>query len=395
MAGRGFGKTRSGSEWIHAQARRRRWLTLIAPTLDDVRELQIEGESGLLETAAPWFRPKWNANRRRLTYPNGARVRYYTADEPERLRGKQHEVGWCEEPGSWRYPQAWDHFILGLRLGTDPRVCVTGTPKPVRIIRDLVADPHCVVVRGTTYENQANLAGAFVDEVIRRYEGTRLGEQELLAHLLEEDSEAVIPRAWVAERCQGEAAPHGELKPSGLGVDVAGGGADDCVIALRSGPVYTVLKRWSEADTTRTADEVEAAARAHGVTYINVDSIGIGQGVADQLKRRRQQGRIQARVNAINVAEASDEPERFANLRAQLWWLGRELTEAGAWNLSYLSEDAVDELVGPHYSYVRGKVQVEPKDKVKLRLGRSPDEADGILLAALGDRSGAGRVGAW
>jgi len=394
MAGRGFGKTRAGAEWIHAQARRFQHLSLVAPTLDDVRELQIEGESGLLETAAPWWRPKWNQQRRRLTYPNGARVRYFTADEPERLRGKQHQRVWCEEPGSWRYPQAWDQLVLGLRLPPDPRALITGTPKPVRIIRNLLADPHTVVTRGTTYENVANLADAFREEVIRRYEGTRLGDQELLAMLLEDDSEAVIPRAWVAERCQGPAAPVSGPTPAGLGVDVAGGGADDCALALRAGSTYSVLMRWHEPDTTATTEVVLAAARAHGVSYVNVDSVGIGQGVADQLEQARRAGRLAARVYPVNFGAGADDPARFANLRAEAWWNGRELTEAGGWNLSYLEEDVVDELVAPHYSYVRGKVQVEKKDQVKLRLGRSPDAADAILLAALGERGG-GRVGGW
>lgn len=396
MAGRGFGKTRAGSEWIHSEARRRRYLTLIAPTLDDVRELQIEGESGLLETAPPWWRPKWNANRRRLTYPNGARVRYYTADEPERLRGKQHEVIWAEEPGSWRYPSAWDHAVLGLRLGPDPRALITGTPKPVRVIRNLVADPNCVVTRGTTYENFPNLAPAFVEEIIKRYEGTRLGDQELLAMLLEDDQEAVIPRAWIAERCQGAAAPESrDLTPAGLGLDVAGAGSDDCALVLRTGLAYRVLRRWSEADTMRTAEAAAEEARVHGARYINVDSIGIGQGVADRLADLRRSGRLYADVNPINFGAGADESDRFANVRAEAYWHARDLTERGGWDLSSLSEDDVDELAAPHYGYRAGRVLVESKDQVKARLGRSPDVADALVLAALGPRAGAGTAGAW
>lgn len=410
MAGRGFGKTRSGSEWIHAEARRRRYLTLVAPTLDEVRELQIEGESGLLETAPPWWRPKWNQNRRRLTYPNGARVRYYTADEPERLRGKQHEVAWCEEPGSWRYPSSWDHLVLGLRLGADPRALITGTPKPVRIIRNLVADPNCVVTTGTTYENFANLAPAFIEEVIKRYEGTRLGDQELLAHLLEDDQEAVIPRAWVLERCMDlpEERDPG-TGPVGLGLDVAGAGADDCALVLRIARRYRVLRRWSEADTMRTAEVAAEEARVHGAAYLNVDSVGIGQGVADRLKELRRRGVLKARVNAVNFGAGAEDPKRFANVRAEAWWLGRDLTERGEWDLTHIApdrgaeslrigatrEDVVDELTAPHYSYRAGRVVVEKKEEVKKRLGRSPDVADALLLAAMGSRAGGGEVGGW
>jgi phage terminase large subunit-like protein len=391
MAGRGYGKTRAGAEWVHEQARHFRYVSLVAPTLDEVRELQIEGESGLLATAPPWWRPKWNQNRRRLTYPNGCRVRYYTADEPERLRGKQHQRVWCEEPGSWRYPDAWDQLVLGLRLPPDPRCLVTGTPKPVRIVRQLVADPDCVVTTGTTYENVVHLADAFVEQVIRRYEGTRLGDQELLAQLLEDDAEAVVPRAWVAERC---GAREGAETPAGLGVDVAGGGSDDCAMVLRVGDRYRLLRRWSEADTRVTTSIVAAAVREHGASYVNVDSVGIGQGVADGLRELARRGRLATRVGHVNFGAAADEPERFANLRAEAWWRGRELTEAGAWDLSALDEDALDELCAPHYSYRAGRVQVEPKDEVKRRLGRSPDVADALLLAALGPRGGVGAA-AW
>jgi hypothetical protein len=155
-----------------------------------------------------------------------------------------------------------------------------------------------------------------------------------------------------------------------------------------------VLRRWSEPDTVQTTEVVLAEARAHGPAYINVDAIGIGQGVADNLAAAHRAGRLRAKVYPVNFGAGADEPDRFANLRAEAWWHGRELTEAGGWNLSAVSEDALDELAAPHYSYVAGRVQVEKKDHVKLRLGRSPDEADALLLAALGPRGG-GRVGGW
>jgi hypothetical protein len=260
-------------------------------------------------------------------------------------------------------------------------------------VRQLVADPECVVTTGTTYENLENLAEAFRDQVIRRYEGTRLGDQELLAHLLEDDAEAVIPRAWLVDRCRPPARDL-SLTPTGLGLDVAGAGADDCALALRTGRSVRLLRRWSEADTTATAEVTAAAARAHGVTYVNVDAIGIGQGVADQLKRAHREGRLRADVYAVNVAEAPDEPERFANLRAEMWWRGRELSERGEWETHDLDEDTVDELAAPHFSYVRGRVQVESVDHIKARLGRSPDAATAVLLAALGPR-GAGHAVSW
>jgi phage terminase large subunit-like protein len=107
-------------------------------------------------------------------------------DEPERLRGPQHDAAWCDEIASWRYPEAWDMLMFGLRLGPDPRVVVTTTPKPVKIIRELLTDPTTVVTRGSSYENRANLADAFFAQIIRKYEGTRLGRQEIEAELLDD-----------------------------------------------------------------------------------------------------------------------------------------------------------------------------------------------------------------
>lgn len=381
-AGRGFGKTRSGSEWVHEQANTYEWISLIGPTLDDVREIMIEGESGLLATAAPWWRPRWIAQRRQLEWPNGSKARYYTADEPERLRGKQHQAGWLEEPASWRYPEAWDQFLYGFRLPPKPRAIITGTPKPVRIIRELLKDPACVITGGSTYANLANLASEFRRNIVGRYEGTRMGQQELFAEVLEDDEEAVIPRSWMSERCTGPGAPMGQPVPAVIGVDVASTGKDDSCIALKAGPVARVLRRWHEPDTMKLVDAVEHATYEHGATMVNVDVIGVGQGVYDELRRRFSGKGVQ--VNGVNVAAAADEPGRFANLRAELWWHGRELSEKGGWNLTLLDEDTLDELSAPHFGYgAGGRIKVEPRDSIVERLGRSPDAATAVLLSAL------------
>lgn len=380
-AGRGFGKTRSGAEWVHRAAHTYDWITLIAPTLDDVRDGMIEGESGLLATAAPWWRPVWNAHKRRLEWPNGAQARYYSADEPERLRNKQHQAAWLEEPGSWRYPESWDQFLFGFRLPPDPRAVVTGTPRPVRIVRELLADPSCVITGGPTYDNLANLAPAFRRQIVGRYEGTKLGRQELYAELLDDDEESVILRSWLVDRCRGESAPHGDTSPATLGVDVASTGKDDSCVALKAGPYVRVLRRWNEPDTMRLVDVVQALAYEHGVTAINVDVIGVGQGVYDEL-RRRFAGRG-VRVSGVNVSARASDPGRFVNLRAELWWRGRELSESSGWNLDALDDDTLDELSAPHYAEgAGGRVLVEPNDDVKQRIGRSPDAATAVLLAS-------------
>jgi phage terminase large subunit-like protein len=140
LAGRGFGKTRTGAEWIRYQVNhhKRRRVALVAPTAADARDVMVEGESGILAISPEWDRPHYEPSKRRLTWPKGAIATTYSADEPERLRGPQHDAAWCDEIASWRYPEAWDMLMFGLRLGDDPRVVVTTTPKPIRIIRELI-----------------------------------------------------------------------------------------------------------------------------------------------------------------------------------------------------------------------------------------------------------------
>ena len=152
LAGRGFGKTRTGAEMIRARvtARTAHRLALVGPTAGDARDVMVEGESGILAISPPWERPRYEPSKRRLTWPNGAIATLFSADEPERLRGPQHDAAWCDELASWRHPEAWDMLMFGLRLGTDPRVVVTTTPRTTSLIRGLIADPTVIVTRGTT-----------------------------------------------------------------------------------------------------------------------------------------------------------------------------------------------------------------------------------------------------
>jgi predicted phage terminase large subunit-like protein len=186
LAGRGWGKTRTGAEWVRAEveAGRRGRLALIGATAADVRDVMIEGESGIMATARPSFRPVYEPSKRRVSWPNGAIATAYSADEPDRLRGPQHDGAWPDELAAWRYPEALDMLMFGLRLGSDPRSVVTTTPRPTKLIRDLIAAPTTATTTGSTYDNLVNLAPAFAEQIIRKYEGTRLGRQELLAELL-------------------------------------------------------------------------------------------------------------------------------------------------------------------------------------------------------------------
>ena len=144
----------------------------------------IEGESGLLRIFPDETRPRYEPSKRRVTFSNGAIATTYSADEPDRLRGPNHDAAWADEVAAWRYPEAWDQLMFGLRIGDRPRAVATTTPRPTRLIRNLVDRPDCVVTRGSTYDNADNLSPAFLDEMQQRYEGTRLGRQELEAEML-------------------------------------------------------------------------------------------------------------------------------------------------------------------------------------------------------------------
>lgn len=189
MAGRGFGKTRTGAEWVRDSARSFARVNIIGATADDARDIMIEGESGILAVCPDAERPTYVPSKRRLEWPNGARTLVFTADEPERLRGKQHDRLWADEVAAWRYGgEAWTQAMLGLRLGRDPRAVATTTPKPVTVVRELLkrAGDDVAVTRGSSYDNADNLAPAFFSQIIRQYEGTRIGRQELAGELLED-----------------------------------------------------------------------------------------------------------------------------------------------------------------------------------------------------------------
>lgn len=247
LAGRGAGKTRSGAEWVKdlAEANQAGRIALIAPTAADARDIMVEGESGILATASAWCRPEYEPSKRRLTWPNGAQASMFSAEEPERLRGPQFNAAWCDELAAWNNPTAtWDQLMFGLRLGTRPRWMVTTTPKPSRLLRELLAreGADVVVSRANTFANAGNLAGAFLESIRARYEGTRLGRQELNAELLEDVQGALWSRQMIDDAAlKGAALPDMArvvvaIDPSGtagasdkgdaVGIVVAGKGAD-------------------------------------------------------------------------------------------------------------------------------------------------------------------------
>lgn len=228
MAGRGFGKTRTGAEFIFEEVfgGRMERVALVGPTAGDVRDVMIEGESGMMAVCERHGFPiRYEPSKRRVTFPNGALATAYSADEPDRLRGPQHDGAWADELGAWRYGQdAWDNLQFGLRLGDHPRQVVTTTPKPVPAIRTLVKqaaepDSEVVITGGHTNENAANLASSFLTTVHRRHGGTRLGRQELGGELLE-DIEGALWTLALIDRFRLPKLPEGvETERIVVGVD--------------------------------------------------------------------------------------------------------------------------------------------------------------------------------
>ena len=190
MAGRGFGKNRLASEFVHeeVQAKRAGRLALVAPTAADARDTIVEGESGILATAPSWCRPEYEPSKRKLTWPTGAVAHTFSSEEADRLRGPQFDLAFADELAAWHDPQStWDMLMFGLRLGR-PRWLVTTTPRPIKLLKGLLAreGQDVVVTRGSTFENAANLAPTFLAAIRARYENTRLGQQELFAAMLSE-----------------------------------------------------------------------------------------------------------------------------------------------------------------------------------------------------------------
>ena len=252
MGGRGAGKTRTGAEWVrglalglqpfaHKPVGR---IAIIAETQNDLREVMIDGVSGLLAIHPQAERPSWNASRRRLEWPNGAIAQGFSAEDPESLRGPQFEAAWCDEIGKWRYAsETYDMLQFGLRLGDQPRQVITTTPRPMALLKRIAADPLTAVSHAPTRANAANLAPGFLATIVGRYAGTNLGRQELDGLFIEERPDALFRReVFEAARVHGGGEsirivvavdpPAGGKRGGRCGIVVAGRSADGMVFVL-------------------------------------------------------------------------------------------------------------------------------------------------------------------
>jgi len=374
MAGRGFGKTRAGAEWVRDIAERDRSarIALVGATLDEARAVMVEGESGLLAIAPPYALPKWEASLRRLTWRTGAEARLFSAGEPESLRGPQHSHAWCDEIGKWPSgTAAWDNLALGLRLGERPRIVATTTPRPVALLRRLLEREDVAVTGGRTADNRAHLAADFLASVTADYAGTRLGRQELDGELIEEIEGALWPRALI-ERCRVRDVP--DWARVVIGVDPpagAGAGSDACGIVVaalgRDGIGYVI----ADASVQGLAPEgwaaaVVAAARAHGADRVIAEANN-GGAMVESVLRAGDAGLPVRLVHAARGKAARAEPVSVLYERGQV-------RHAGAFP-ALEDEMAGFTLDGGYHGP-----------------GRSPDRADALvwaLTALLLERRGA------
>jgi len=217
MAGRGFGKTRTGAEWVReiAEANPQARIALISSSLTEARAVMIEGESGLLACSPPNRMPVFEASLRRVRFPNGAMAQIYSAAEPETLRGPQHSHAWCDEIGKWplshdRATHCWDNLLMGLRLGEDQKVIVTTTPRSVPLVRRLIegqTNGSTVVTRGKTIENSGNLPTSFITAMHDEFAGTQLARQELNGELIADVEGALWNRSMIEQSRQSVTAP--------------------------------------------------------------------------------------------------------------------------------------------------------------------------------------------
>jgi phage terminase large subunit-like protein len=203
LAGRGWGKSRGGAEWVRHRVEKEgaRRIGLVGRTPADVRDTMVEGESGILACCPETNRPRYEASKRRLTWPNGAMALTFTSYEPDQLRGPQHDTIWWDELAAYQYlRETWDNGQLTLRLGPNPRQIITTTPRPVSVLKEIAAAPSTHITRGSTYDNLANLAPLFRQQILAKYEHTTRGRQEIMGELLDDLPGALWHRNLILHR---------------------------------------------------------------------------------------------------------------------------------------------------------------------------------------------------
>ncbi|HEY1944499.1 MAG TPA: terminase family protein [Roseiarcus sp.] len=256
LAGRGAGKTRTGAEAVRQWTKSFAIVNLIGATHDDVREIMVLGESGLMAICPRAERPRYARASARLSWPNGAVSQLFSAEEPDRLRGKQHEKLWMDELAAWRHADAFEQALLGLRLGDKPQAVITTTPRPTKLIKQLIEDKDAIVTRGSTFDNVHHLAEAFLKRITARYQGRAIGRQELFAEIVEEAPGALWTRALIERQRLAASAAPADYSEIVVGVDPpakSGARADECGIVVvgrtGQGAIHVLADLSSQGDT--------------------------------------------------------------------------------------------------------------------------------------------------
>jgi phage terminase large subunit-like protein len=256
LAGRGAGKTRAGAEAVREWIKGFPFVNLVGPTHDDVRDVMVLGESGLMAICPAAERPQFSRNSARLVWPNGAVSQLFSAEEPDRLRGKQHMKLWLDEVAAWNYPDAFEQALLGLRLGDKPQAVITTTPRPTKLIKRLVDDKDAIVTRGSTFDNSPHLAEAFLKRITARYQGRMIGRQELFAEIVEEAPGALWTRALIERQRLTAGASAAVYSQIVIGVDPpakSGASADECGIVVvgrtPEGAIHVIADLTSQGET--------------------------------------------------------------------------------------------------------------------------------------------------
>ena len=367
LGGRGAGKTRAGAEWVRAQAlglpplaeARAHRIALVGETILQVRAIMIDGVSGLLAIHAPEERPVFESARQQLVWPNGTIAQFFSGEDPDGLRGPQFDAAWCDELAKWRYPErTWDMLQFGLRLGSSPRAVVTTTPRPLKLLKALLADPTTATTRSRTADNAANLAPSFLAEVERRYAGTPLGRQELDGEIVEERSGGLWRRRWLDEQ---RLFARPDLARIVVAVDppvTSNAGSDACGIVVaglgQDGRGYIL------ADRTIRGREPATWARAAVAAYVDFE--------ADRIVAEVNQGGDLV-VNVIRQVDASVPVRQVRATRGK--WMRAEPVAA------LYAEGRVSHI--GHFADLEQQMCDFATDG--LSAGRSPDRLDALVWA--------------
>jgi phage terminase large subunit-like protein len=369
MAGRGFGKTRSGAEWVRmiAEENPDARIALVSASLAEARAVMVEGESGLLAIFRPGHKPHFEPSLHRIRFESGAQAQLFSAAEPEALRGPQHSHAWCDEIGKWsltheRATRCWDNLLLGLRLGKDPRIAVTTTPRAVPLVKRLVAQAaagsEVIITRGATGDNEHNLAKGFITAIASEFAGTQLARQEIEGELLEDLEGALWTRSLLEEARETGAVPeHARVV---VAVDPpASAGGDECgiiVAALGTDGIARVLAdRSLGGPPTDWAQRVADAAREWVADRV-VAEANQGGAMVESVLRAAEQSLPVKLVHASRGKVARAEPV------AALYAAGR-VRHVGVF--ARLEDQLCGLLVGGTYAGP----------------GRSPDRADALVWA--------------